>query len=120
MIVNSRNASKATSLPGPQMGKISIPIKISALLEKSTFAPQAKLACQQFEPWLSAFGTSPPLFPEYTDHGPDHISAVLAAAELLIPDAVWGEEVLTPDDAVLLVLSSLLHDVAMHLTPEGF
>lgn len=57
-------------------------------------------------------------FPEYTDHGPKHIADVLVTSDQLIEPSAW--EVLTPRDAAVVVLATLLHDCAMHLTQDGF
>ncbi len=59
-------------------------------------------------------------FPEYTDHGPDHIKGVLETATALITDKVWEKNLLTPEDASVLVIAALLHDSAMMLTPDAF
>lgn len=60
----------------------------------------------------------PTFFPDYTKHGRDHITDVCETAWKLI--ARDGKKALTPEDACMLALSVLLHDCAMHLTPEGF
>jgi molecular chaperone HtpG len=70
----------------------------------------------QIEPWVSA--STLPFFPEYTEHGIPHLEAVLATAEALIRDEAWPS--LTPADAAALTLAVLLHDLAMHLTEDGF
>lgn len=60
-------------------------------------------------------------FPEYTDHGKDHVQAVWSAAFGLIPpDAKGNDGPFTADDACILALAVLLHDIAMHLHLEGF
>jgi molecular chaperone HtpG len=59
-----------------------------------------------------------PFFPAYTDHGIDHLAAVLRwCVELTPPEAVadLGEE-----DAAVIVGAALLHDIGMHLSEEGF
>ena len=68
-----------------------------------------------------------PFFPDYTDHGIDHINAVLRSEVALIPNHVWEQSddssdprLLTQADAVLTVAATLLHDLAMHLHPDGF
>ena len=58
------------------------------------------------------------LFPDFTDHGPDHLSQVLGLAEQLVPPSTWSS--LTPDDAAIFVLVVLLHDLGMHVTTDGF
>src|SRR5689334_17670175 len=58
-----------------------------------------------------------PFFPEYTDHGPQHISDVLATAASLIRDEAF--RYFTPMDSAALIVAVGLHDIAMHLTPDG-
>jgi len=70
----------------------------------------------EFEPWIK--NSNLPFFPEYTDHGINHIESVFNAAEIIIREEAW--EVLTPDDAATILLATLLHDSAMHLTPDSF
>src|SRR5829696_2980282 len=57
-------------------------------------------------------------FPEYTDHGPTHVQDVLKSSEALIPNDTWVY--LSPEDSAVLVLASVLHDCAMHLSEDGF
>lgn len=57
-------------------------------------------------------------FPEYTDHKIDHLNMVLETAHYLTKDS--GLDLLTPEDTCTLILSTLLHDIGMHLTHEGF
>lgn len=59
-----------------------------------------------------------PFFPDYTDHGFDHLSAVLAIADKLMTNDARGE--LTAEDIAVLVISILLHDLALHLSEAGF
>lgn len=70
----------------------------------------------EFEPWFTSSGT--PFFPEYTDHGPLHITETIDTASSLVRDEAWP--VVTPTDAGALVLAILLHDSAMHLSEDGF
>lgn len=58
-------------------------------------------------------------FGEYTDHGIRHVENVIAAADNLIPDETL-KEVLTEKDITCYVLVAILHDIAMHLTLDGF
>lgn len=57
-----------------------------------------------------------PLFPEYTDHGPRHIAAVIDSACSLVAQP----KTFSPQDAGALGLAALLHDIAMHVTADGF
>ncbi len=59
-----------------------------------------------------------PFFPAFTDHGLSHVEGVLDAAVKLVPEAAW--ELLEADDAATLIGAALLHDLAIHLRPEGF
>lgn len=59
-----------------------------------------------------------PFFPAYTDHGIDHLAAVLRwCVELTPPEAI---AVLSEEDAAVIVGAALLHDIGMHLSEEGF
>ena len=59
-----------------------------------------------------------PFFPDYTDHGIDHIRSVLRTCELIIGDDSWF--VFTREDAAVLVLATLAHDLGMLVNVEGF
>jgi molecular chaperone HtpG len=74
------------------------------------------LSVAEFDPWLRLSGT--PFFPEYTDHGPKHISDVLATSSAIIRDESWS--VITSADIAVLTLAIVLHDCAMHLSEDGF
>lgn len=60
----------------------------------------------------------PEFFPEYTDHGPQHNTDVLASAVDLM--TLEAREIFSPADAAALILAVLLHDCGMHITPDGF
>ncbi|MFB7815034.1 ATP-binding protein [Paenibacillus chitinolyticus] len=86
---------------------LSINEKLSAIVMK-TVSDFSDIICHsQFE-----------FFPEYTDHKIDHLNKVLETALYLSDDS--GIDLLTPEDICTLVLSTLLHDIGMHLTHEGF
>jgi hypothetical protein len=74
------------------------------------------LSFAEFAPWLRSSGT--PFFPEYTDHGPNHVTEVLESAVSLASDD--SHRIMTAGDAATLCLARLLHDAAMHLTEDGF
>ena len=61
-----------------------------------------------------------PFFPEYTDHGPRHIYEVLVTAEQLVSSKTWENALITPADVAVFVTSVALHDLAMHITEDGF
>jgi molecular chaperone HtpG len=58
-------------------------------------------------------------FEEYTDHGVKHIEGVLESTFNLIPEETL-ENILSEKDIAIYVLSVLLHDIAMHLSLDGF
>ena len=59
-----------------------------------------------------------PFFPDYTDHGIQHINSVLQTCELLISDDSW--HVFTREDAAILVLAVISHDLGMLISTESF
>src|SRR5688500_6721251 len=59
-----------------------------------------------------------PLSPDYTDHGLSHVEAALHSAEVLIDEGAWA--VITPVDVAVLIWSTLLHDLGMHLSEDGY
>jgi hypothetical protein len=93
-----------------------IPQQIKNLLEAHELSDAVTTSLTRFEPWITP--ERPPFFPEYTNHGISHIEAVFNTAEALIREEAW--EVFTPADAATLLLAALLHDSAMHLTPDSF
>jgi molecular chaperone HtpG len=66
--------------------------------------------------WLAA--SRMPFFPDYSDHGPVHVEETLNTAAALVPEKSW--EVVSSADAAVLTLATLYHDMAMHLTEDGF
>lgn len=95
---------------------MNIPQKIKSCLERKPSQLHHVLAAiDQFSPWIN---NTLPLFPEYTDHGPQHVEDVLNSAVGLIAKSAWSK--LSSTDAMVLSLSVLLHDCAMHLTEYGF
>jgi hypothetical protein len=70
----------------------------------------------QFEPWFVA--NQVVFFEEYTDHSAAHVEGVLSTAASLVRDVAWPY--VTAADAYVLILSTLLHDAAMHLSRDGF
>jgi molecular chaperone HtpG len=96
---------------------VTIPPALDELLRRDgALAGDVYRAIAEFTPWLSLSGM--PFFPYYTDHGPAYVTGVLNACEALVSSRSW--EVLTPADAAVLVLSTLLHDSALHIREEGF
>ena len=99
------------------MRQILIPTRLGEVLARDTKlqgAVQTSLA--RFEKWIENSGV--PFFRDYTDHGPVHISEVLETSEQMISERSWT--VISPGDAAVLILATLLHDSAMHLQEDGF
>ncbi|MCE9545406.1 MAG: ATP-binding protein [Planctomycetia bacterium] len=94
-----------------------IPDRLAELLGRNQeFDGLVKSAIARIEPWIT--NSRLPFFPEYTDHGIEHLELVLATASSLIRDQAWS--VFTPADSAVIILSILFHDCAMHLTEDGF
>ena len=52
-------------------------------------------------------------FPEYTDHGIEHVEEVLkAASEIINNESI---DLLNSKDITILILAILLHDLGMHI-----
>lgn len=61
----------------------------------------------------------PYFFEEYTDHGAKHIESILeSTANLATVNTL--NNVLSGKDIACFILSTLLHDIAMHISPDGF
>jgi molecular chaperone HtpG len=99
--------------------RINIPLRLKEQLKKDDSLSGAVISSlAEFAPWIDQ--SRMPFFPEYTDHGIDHIEGVLVTASSLISDEVWENCLMTSGDSAMLILSTLLHDSAMHLTEDGF
>jgi hypothetical protein len=107
------------------MARIKFPKQIEMLLEQSDLlAPIRSLADRVSEILAD---NKLMFFPDYTDHGTEHIQNVLKSEVELVPKDVWDESttgseprLLCDADAVVIVGATLLHDIAMHLTAPGF
>lgn len=96
---------------------IDLPNRLKTLLEKQDSLNAAVFGTLATVSPLVA-SSSLPFFPDYTEHGIDHLRSVLRTADALIPDSCRQE--LTAADAATLILAVLLHDLGMHLTESGF
>jgi molecular chaperone HtpG len=106
------------------MSIIEFPEPLKELLEESNLqAPLRALADRVGEILAD---NKLPFFPDYTDHGVDHINRVLECEVELIPEEIWGTgghqktRLLTDADATVIIGSALLHDLGMHLRASGF
>jgi len=97
------------------------------LIQYPAFFEQKLQADQQMRSAIDAALTSVvdilkisrlPFFPDYTDHGPQHLSNVLDISDKLLSKG--SRELLTAEDVAILVFSVLLHDLALHLSEAGF
>ena len=68
---------------------------------------------------------SPCFFPDYTDHGIDHVNEVLILANRLIPEDTYAaketgtEFLLDPRSVGFLICAILIHDLGMFLKTDG-
>jgi hypothetical protein len=99
-----------------------IPTRIAnALAQDGVLRSFVNGVLHSFEPWLNAHM---PFFPDFTEHDTRHLTRVLHIAEALIRDTgansagAWF--VVSPADMACLIVGTVLHDAAMHLTPESF
>jgi len=58
-------------------------------------------------------------FEEYTDHGVKHIESILESTSNLVTENTL-KRVLSGKDIACFILSTVLHDIAMHITLDGF
>jgi hypothetical protein len=107
------------------MARVEFPTELRSLLERSSlYAPIRALADRTGEILAD---NKLQFFPDYTDHGTDHVNDVLRSEVELVPAEVWNRS--TPEfrprllnhaDAAVLIGATLLHDLAMHLRRDGF
>lgn len=94
-----------------------IPPTFQTLLNSQEVLPAAaQSALALYAQWLPQ--SKLPFFPEYTDHGPVHISSVLNSVDQLLSNE--SRPLLNSADAGALTISVLLHDIGMHMTEDGF
>ncbi len=60
-------------------------------------------------------------FEEYTDHGIRHVESVLNSTIQIIPEETFTNLLVKdPESISIYILATVLHDIGMHITPEGF
>ena len=97
--------------------QIALPAPFEEILQRDPKLHSSVLdALNTFRQWLDA--SDMPFFPEYTEHGPAHVTSVIGTAWLCLNDA--AQAALRSVDVAVLSLAALLHDAAMHLSEEGF
>jgi molecular chaperone HtpG len=114
MIATPHNSVGHTA---PGAHQVTLPPDLRQRLEQSSDLVSRVYSClTQATPILKrneAF-----FFPEYTDHGIEHIEAVIHTAwALATPEA---RKRMTAQDCACLILSVVLHDFAMHLGEQSF
>lgn len=107
------------------MSKIEFPKPLKDLLEDSDFQAPIRVFADRVGEVLA--DNKLPFFPDYTDHGISHIHCILKSEVELIPRHVWERSkkdsdprLLCDADAVVIIGATLLHDIAMHIRPDGF
>ncbi len=107
------------------MAKIEFPGLLKLLLEESDLQAPVRAIADQIGNILS--DNKLPFFPDYTDHGIDHVNRVLQFEVELVPKAVWehsqndsNPRLLCDADAAVIIGATILHDIAMHLHEDGF
>ena len=98
-------------------GQLQIPDPLEDLLSRDRDLDAAVTdALRRYEVLLS-HPRGMEFFPEYTDHGITHVQDVLTTAYSLISDS--AHDLVSPQDAGVLILATLLHDLAMHIGRDG-
>ena len=100
------------------MAKIEFPKPLEELLQDSELLAPVRLLADKVGTILADNKLA--FFPDYTDHGADHVNRVLKTEMELVTKEVWDERLLSDADAAVIIGSTLLHDIAMHLQPQGF
>jgi molecular chaperone HtpG len=99
------------------MEKIKIPARLEEILNVDiTLDGFGKTILSEFGPWLKQNNVK--FFSEYTDHSLKHVEDVLETADKLIREDCLG--IITAGDVATLIVATLLHDCAMHLSEDGF
>lgn len=97
--------------------EMKIPRKFKDILDQnSALSGLVNTSINEFGEWLKQNNVK--LFSEYTDHSLEHVENVLATAHDLIRDEC--KAFITPHDVATLILATLLHDSAMHISEDGF
>ncbi|MGO9019509.1 MAG: ATP-binding protein [Syntrophobacteraceae bacterium] len=97
---------------------INLPLRMAALLQgwNDEVSSAVSSTISQVQPIL--LRNEAPFFPDYTDHGIQHVQSVLNTCELVMSEEAWNE--FTRQDAALLILAILAHDLGMLVNLDGF
>lgn len=109
------------------MAKIEFPNQLKQLLDSEDSDLHAPIRALADRVGEILADNKLPFFPDYTDHGTDHINSVLKSEVELVPKYVWEQSkkdsaprLLCDADAAVMIGATLLHDIAMHLRIDGF
>jgi hypothetical protein len=96
--------------------KITLPALLEDRLHGAEHEPAVRKALQDFGNWFDESKLT--FFPDYTNHGIQHINQVLKTVVNLIPEKSLAA--FSKEDGAALILAVLLHDSALHLSKGGF
>jgi len=109
------------------MAKIEFPNQLKQLLDSEDSDLHAPIRALADRVGEILADNKLPFFPDYTDHGTDHINTVLKSEVELVPKYVWEQSekdsdprLLCDADAAVIIGATLLHDIAMHVRTDGF
>ncbi|MBK9403547.1 MAG: ATP-binding protein [Ignavibacteria bacterium] len=97
---------------------ITIPTRLLNLIQGVTDEVSASVSSSISSVTPILLRNEAPFFPDYTDHGIQHINSVLQTCELLISEDSWS--VFTREDAAVIILAIISHDLGMLITTETF
>ncbi|HEX8330238.1 MAG TPA: ATP-binding protein [Hymenobacter sp.] len=96
--------------------EITLPVFLEDRLRNAPHRHVVQKALENFSDWFQV--SRLPFFPDYTDHGIQHMEQVLHTAAKLIPNT--AHPYFSGADAAALILAVLFHDSALHLSEAGF
>jgi hypothetical protein len=109
------------------MAKIEFPNQLKQLLDSEDSDLHAPIRALADRVGEILADNKLPFFPDYTDHGTDHVNSVLKSEVELVPKHVWEQSkkdsdprLLCDADAAVIIGATLLHDIAMHIRTDGF
>lgn len=97
---------------------IIIPQKLSNLIQGITDEVSASIGSSISSVAPILLRNEAPFFPDYTDHGIQHINNVLQTCELIINEDAWN--IFTREDTAVLILAAIAHDLGMLVSTETF
>lgn len=95
---------------------IKIPDYLLEKLRQSSYNQLVEEVLSQYSEWISKNDTI--FFREYTDHGISHLQNVLETSVSLM--TAKSKKIFSDSDACLLIISTILHDIALHLQEDQF